>query len=691
MARRVLGLLALLALAAVASAQLSSIFDASDSGALEKVVLAAQKDDGSFGNAKTTYEAVEALKLLGKPIPKQAQLCSYASGALAKAAGKQAGPAFYAARALAAAGCKGSPAGDEVVKAVAAKLEQAKTLVDLHQAVGAAAALQEAGLAPASTFNIAAAVPKILALMEDDGSFRASESSDSGSAALSAYAFDALAAAARVGAGDKSAIRGALDKMEQLSGLADEVTGESGEKALAFANADKKAPALRATALILSSASQLASALGASAPKVPRTEAAKIADFVLLHKFASNVEEAYLVLSAISAYKAGVPAPLAIRLAETAGVPIDAKDGTVTLLVTDMFGAAAEGAKVTLTKVTPASDSGNVIAENVDLSGAKGEFKFDLLAKKPEPGVYALTLSVAGPAPVKRAVREVKVTTAATIVDFEVDTSDARLDDDVAEHKKVKATYPSAVSAPVAVDADTRLKISYKVKNVATGKPMQPHQSFVTLTSVATGKQVAVLVAKYVDKQYTIVSDVGLLNNEKLRGASGDYAVSVIVGDVVMPRSIVWKAATLAATLRTPENATKKFDLRDVAADRLLTEAQAEIKHQFRAPDRRPSAQFSYLFTALVLVPLLVLLASLGALGVNLSNLPKSGTGSIAALVFIGTLVGMVFVLSSFFFSWTFFPVVKSLIALAVVAVFSGHATLREVAAASRATKAKAA
>jgi len=100
-----------------------------------------------------------------------------------------------------------------------------------------------------------------------------------------------------------------------------------------------------------------------------------------------------------------------------------------------------------------------------------------------------------------------------------------------------------------------------------------------------------------------------------------------------------------------------------------------ELRHTFRAPETRPRAVVSYIFTILVLAPLAWLLYSLSTVGLNLRF--PSGVGYIWTMLFQLSILS---ILLLFIVYWAMLNIFQALVGLALlglVALFTGNQALR--------------
>ncbi len=105
-----------------------------------------------------------------------------------------------------------------------------------------------------------------------------------------------------------------------------------------------------------------------------------------------------------------------------------------------------------------------------------------------------------------------------------------------------------------------------------------------------------------------------------------------------------------------------------------------EIAHSFRAPESRPFALLSLIFTFLCVTPLLALLYSLASSRITF-QFPRSGDEMIYSFVFHGSIAA---ILALYFFYWTVLNIFQALVFLFIfgfVAFFSGSKAARVHAA----------
>jgi oligosaccharyltransferase complex subunit delta (ribophorin II) len=215
----------------------------------------------------------------------------------------------------------------------------------------------------------------------------------------------------------------------------------------------------------------------------------------------------------------------------------------------------------------------------------------------------------------------------------------------------------------IAVTTKSRMTISFRL----TGG-VNPHQVFVRFTN--NKGQDAAFAAKASDSSYK--AEIKLYDLGKLvRFRNGTYEMQVLVGDASISDPIQWIFGSVECLFIDKEQLTE---------EQLLYAPREEIGHKFAPPAKRAPQSISSTFTALVAVPFAIFLLSILRVGFNFNRFP-SGVASIAALVFIGLLAVILYVLARFFIDTPFFPTLYRLAALSIATGFVGVKVLSAIAA----------
>lgn len=266
---------------------------------------------------------------------------------------------------------------------------------------------------------------------------------------------------------------------------------------------------------------------------------------------------------------------------------------------------------------------------------------------------------------------------------------------------RATAAYPKSASNTLSAKADQFLHVTFSVKDAEDGSALAPHQAFVRLTHETSG-----VASYFVAKpdaggeagQHKLELRVG--DRKALRDATepGTYAVAVIVGDASLANPVEWSIGRV--TLSPPAAPVHKAP--PLYTTPLLHESDTalgplrEIKHTFRAPERRPPAAIS-LAAAGAVVAIVVgwVLYVLALPGWRWAAPLTSGAGGLWVLGFHGSFGA---VLALFLAYWLApaggLDMIRTLALLAVLAAplaFFMHRLLATLQARDDATAAKAA
>jgi len=259
------------------------------------------------------------------------------------------------------------------------------------------------GASPVYIKVAAAAAERILDLMEPDGHFRGSSDEEEASATSSGLAFLSLALLKELaGPPDPKADAEKAALYEHVASAA-----ETAAKLLAAADEeddhiiefeDIYSP-VRATSLFWLGLEALAR-VGEDIP-VTEAQVSKFAEYFLLHKRVSDPVDAYFLMRALRtvATNAFKKSPLVVTIANPSILASSKGDESLLKIrVTNVFGKFASKATVLLTLVYPSDNPKKIIVHNqqaTPVEGNKTLYAINLLATKPDQGLYTVELSVA--------------------------------------------------------------------------------------------------------------------------------------------------------------------------------------------------------------------------------------------------------------------------------------------------------
>ncbi|XP_055871466.1 dolichyl-diphosphooligosaccharide--protein glycosyltransferase subunit 2-like isoform X1 [Biomphalaria glabrata] len=625
---KVLSIIGVLAIAVVGQALTpSSFLTTIDQNRLKAVFEAASP----YSDTQAAHYSILGLKLLGATIPNAQDACKDISKLLD---GTNVASIYYGATAAEALGnCKIEV--PEFKKTLTDAIKEDSSVQDITFAF---LALKSLGL-PADDNAVSKAL--LAALNTDD------------SPSSHGYAF--LAASQLTGDISKF-----VDNIEDVVAQADEVD----DKYLQFEGG------LFATALVVDSAYKLAEKNN-KAPTIAQDKVLKFANYFLSRRHVHQLKSAYYFLSAIKTLTTNkFHVPVAVTLASP--VAVTQTEPSVRVQVTDLLGGNLGEMTVTADSARHLEDGAVVLSKKQfsPSSADKSIFELNFLEAKPAKGFYKLTISVAPKKADPRLIGttgaevEVKVTTKISIENVEIGVADK---DQATAARTTRLVHPNKAASVIEADYHQKIVMKFQLKDKATGQLMTAHQAFVRLTNTET-KQEIIFVTE-ADNTLTSKFDLDVGSSAKeFASVSGKYNMELIIGDAVIENPFSWLVADVSITF--PESG-------DVPADSSSQYAKKpEIKHKFNEPEKRPPATVSIAFTALVLLPLLILLVLWIRIGVNISNFPLS-LSAVGFHICLGAIFGL------YYCYWTQLNMFQTLRWLGVIAVptfFFGNRLLSALA-----------
>jgi len=573
----------------------------------------------------TVHYSVLGLKLLGEQIQNTKELCA----AAAKLADDSSVETLHAAAGTAAAlGCP-IKLGSKASEAIKANLGEASTTASIFFATKTLVSVGS---------KIDKGVGKTLlgALKKDDSLL-------------------SLGLAFHVATLLEGDMNGVFERVEDALVQADEVDG----RMLQFEGG------LSVTSIVLTGASKLAAKLKKQLP-LTGDQAVKFANYLLSRRSVQQAKGGVHLLEGIDSLTGSAQfTPVALSL--VSGISVSQEKPSITVAVTDLKGNPIGGdLTVTLDSATRSSDD-TAIASNKALKKTGSDFSLDLLALASTPGFYELVLSAkpakANPALVGNTGVKVtvKVLVKQNIANAELKVGDAD------STKTIDVKYPETQKQKISLDETQRVGLTFDVVDPAGGN-LLVHQAFVRIAHKASKAEIIyVAEADRRTKQYKFELDMRLEAGEFTE--SGDYSLSVFLGDATVSNPISWLVTDLAIKLeKAEEKAAGAY------------QPKPEIKHLFREPESRPPQTVSSLFTLLVLSPVLLLLALWFKLGANISNF----SFSLSAIGFhVG--LGAIFLLYVYFWlQLNMFEVVRYLSLLGLITFLAGNSLLASIAKKSK-------
>ncbi|XP_071959632.1 dolichyl-diphosphooligosaccharide--protein glycosyltransferase subunit 2-like isoform X2 [Antedon mediterranea] len=409
-------------------------------------------------------------------------------------------------------------------------------------------------------------------------------------------------------------------------------------------------------------------------PALTEEQVVMAGNYILSRKTTQNVRNAYLVVlatKALSINKFFVPVGFSLA----SSITVSPAQPKIIVQVTDLMTGSIGQLSVSTKSAVRKSDRSKLFTEK-KLAGTADKTKFDLnfLESKPAPGFYDVTLVGKLAKPDSKFIGladgsiTVKVVTEVIVEGVELLVIDR--DQSIAT-KTVNVQHPRKVASPIDADYHQNVMLKFVLKDKATNKPMPVHQAFIRMANLKTKQEVIFTSDRTDTLQYSFKLDVAESGRDHFNALSGKYSMELIIGDASIQNPFLWHVADV--NLKFYEDPSKKAP--EVASSPY--EPKPVIDHMFRVPEKRPSKTVSSLFTGLIAVPLLVLLALWAKLGVNLSNFPMS-------LSAVGFHVGLGAIFGLFYCYWAYlnmFQTIRYLTIISIVTFICGNRLLGSIAA----------
>ncbi|EGD79800.1 hypothetical protein PTSG_13096 [Salpingoeca rosetta] len=582
----------------------------------EKLVSLLKGADAS--NLEHAFAAASGLHAIGADVPKG--FCKAAQAAKADSI-----KSVYYASQLGqwVQGCKVNVQGGK--KVVEDVLASAGDAISLHHALGAA---KSVGV----SVNTADVLAKFEAIADGDYSARAA-----------GYVLDAV-----------SSLELTPGAKETFSDMAEALAAQ----AEVFGNSAKFDGGITATAVVVRGVYAFATSIDTK-PDIDEKTVRQLVNYFSSSRDTHNVVHAAAVLLGLGTFASNKFHNPIVLTREVASV--HSSSPVYKIHVTNAIGQNIK-AEATIKEIRSSSKS--KVGSDIALAAATDStvYTANLASLKLPRGIYTVKVSASGAGALSASLEQsLAVTAAATVSDMTISVLDGSV---VAESETV--SHPKKLSKALAADDSQALRVSFAVKD-DTGADVTPHQAVVRLTHAATGAEVQFQATRS-GKAFVFDLDLADDGEDVLGSLSGDYKLSVVVGDVTISPAIVWDLGAVTITFHKtapPAKQPSRFD------------PKPEIKHLFREPESRPPVIVSFVFTAIVVAPILVLLVLWAGVGANISYFPWS---NINAFLFHGSLGAILLLYVTFWLQLNIFECLMYLTPLSALLVFSGRNLLRKLA-----------
>ncbi|XP_027044135.1 dolichyl-diphosphooligosaccharide--protein glycosyltransferase subunit 2-like [Pocillopora damicornis] len=586
-----------------------------------------------FKDLKTATYSIIGLKLMKAEIPPTQDVCKFAKDNIDSSSVTS---IFYAATIKFLANCK-FPAGQGVEATLSSAAKEGTDMRTLYYAVAAQ-----------SYFGLKVDTAEVLKAV------KAAINSDEDSILGAAYAL--LTATHLPKDADVSFI---TDLIEDTVAQADEVDNSYLQFEAGLLTTSKVVYAI-----------YLYSEQINKAPAITEEQVIKFTNYLLTRKHVQSVEDSCVLFSALD--KLGNNAFHVPVVFQFYGSPVVSEDNKmVKVRVTNVMDKAF--GKMTVTGTSAEDAEGTTVLSNKVFSAGPDNYELNFMTSRPGPGVYTISISAKPHKEDKRLLGatsgqvKVKVVTKVTVEDVELSVVDKEQN---IKAKTLSVKHPEAIGSVIEADYHQKVVMKFSLKSSSSGDLFTPHQAFVRLTNQKTNQEIFFVAEPEQSKVFKFDLDVGATAKDSFGSLSGKYKMDLIVGDAVIQNPFEWNVGVLSLTFN--DDPTKPGKDKEN-----MYHAKPEIEHMFRIPEKRPPKAVSTAFTALVFLPLAIMLIVWIKLGANISNFPFS----LGAIVFhLG--LGAIFVLYYLFFvSLNMFTTLKLLALIGGLTFLGGNSLLSNIAA----------
>lgn len=627
----------------------SNYFSTNDAENIQQMIISSQKTDGSFGDLKNTFYAVSSLTKLQVTVPKKEKLCDYVK--TTDIASTES--AFYYASISEALSC-GFSASDQITKVIHSGLKK-DDFSNLYYGSEAAFLLKEKKHITIDEKEQMKALQGLLDLGQDDGTFMEQEDGDYGTKINTGLALQVFSKAVR----SLKLSKELKDKISDVLKNSASLQAHLGENTLEFFDEENRFSNIRITASILKGVVDLTNSLGLRSLPFPSDQILLFAEFFIQNKQAVSLEGAHFLLEGLDAVaNNNIAAPLVLTLPKTSfSVSSKGNEGNLKVSLTDLYGKFATKAKIILIQASVIKENAKPLISNQEVYHSEKEnYQTNFMATKPEPAAYSLIFRVIPEnkkfVAAESITRTIKVVGSAVISKASLVIADSSDIVDLHDGKSFSPNYPDTLTETIPVEHFQHLYLNFKV--TSAGKPIEPHQVFVSLVNSETKKELFV-VAKPKAGEHKTHLNIGK-TVETFGGKSGKYELYVFVGDSLIDNSFSWRVANL--DIKYPAD----FKIESQPSP---FEPKPEISWTFRQPENRPPKAISMGFTLAVLSPILVLLIGLIKVGANVSNFPTGGNFIFA----LGFEIGLGMILALYALYWLRLNMIQTLYYLFLIGI----------------------
>eukprot|EP00201_Polytomella_parva_P010520 CAMPEP_0175060204 /NCGR_PEP_ID=MMETSP0052_2-20121109/12869_1 /TAXON_ID=51329 ORGANISM="Polytomella parva, Strain SAG 63-3" /NCGR_SAMPLE_ID=MMETSP0052_2 /ASSEMBLY_ACC=CAM_ASM_000194 /LENGTH=263 /DNA_ID=CAMNT_0016325861 /DNA_START=187 /DNA_END=978 /DNA_ORIENTATION=+ len=237
--------------------------------------------------------------------------------------------------------------------------------------------------------------------------------------------------------------------------------------------------------------------------------------------------------------------------------------------------------------------------------------------------------------------------------------------------------FPSALLANPQLLTAQRIEV--RLSTFLGEEKIRPQQLQLIAESRASGLSAFAQISKrdaVFNGPITLSMDAALI--KKFTGEqAGLFELYLLAADSSASQGLRWNLGAFELVAPSAAVASSSPLFKSATSQELSLSQKPEIRHIFRAAARRPPAAVSVFFSALVLIPLVAVLAYVfGPLGVNAKGFPTAFAPKMAAVAFHISLLAMVGVLAAFWIKWNLLQTIPVAMAAGAAIFVSGYFSL---------------
>lgn len=412
----------------------------------------------------------------------------------------------------------------------------------------------------------------------------------------------------------------------------------------------------------------------------------KFSQFFMSRKYVytnKDMHSLLIVLAALSNNQHQVPVVLSVYEKNT----ITKEDPLLKIRVTNLLDQTIPDVKVTLKQFTSADDDvlfedhvlqksseGDYIRlDNEIASGfiAAHVFQLDVISHNPPRGHYKAVFNVGLNNGIKKFVTggtfQVPCSVLAKIAvgNVKIGTSD---NDAKTATANTALQFMDKLDKIIDADYHQKILMTFVLTEMSSDVPVIAHQTFIRLVHEISSQEIFFVAESDSENKYKFTLDIGATAKDSFNNLSGNYKMSLLVGDSTIEVPIHWAIGTVS--LKFKDDTQDQNDAQSLSP-------KPVIEHMFRIPEKRPSKIVSTIFTVLVFSPLLVMIGIWIQVGANLSNFQLT----FSTAVFHVGLAGIFGLYYMFWIQFDMFQTLKLLVLVGGLTFLGGNSMLAKMAA----------